>query len=139
MMSEDGEHIKQLSHLGKLPRTPTSHYEANQLIHAQSLSLIQLFATSWTIGCQAPLSIGFSRQVNWSGLPCPSPGDLPHPGIKPWSPALQADSLPFQPPSLGVCIPNPKLLCRFLPSFAIYVLCSNKRYPVSPRADELTF
>ena len=98
MMSEDGEHIKQLSHLGKLPRTPTSHYEANQLIHAQSLSLIQLFATSWTIGCQAPLSIGFSRQVNWSGLPFLAAEDLPTPGIEPtslMSLALASGSLPL--------------------------------------------
>ena len=47
---------------------------------------------------QAPLSMGFSRQEYWSGLPCPSPGDLSHPGIKPGSLALQADSLPSEPP-----------------------------------------
>ena len=47
---------------------------------------------------QAPLSVGFSRQEHWSGLPCPPPGDLPHPGIEPGSPALQADSLPSEPP-----------------------------------------
>ena len=46
-----------------------------------------------TVACQAPLSMGFSRQENWSGLPFPSPGDLLDPGIKPGSPALQADSL----------------------------------------------
>ena len=45
---------------------------------------------------QAPLSVGFSRQEYWSGLPEPSPEDLPNPGIEPWSPALQADSLPFE-------------------------------------------
>ena len=45
-------------------------------------SCVQLFATLWTIACQAPLSMGFSRQVYWSGLPCPPPGDLPNPGIK---------------------------------------------------------
>ena len=45
---------------------------------------------------QAPLSMGFSRQEYWSELPFPSPGDLPDPGIKPRSPALQADSLPFE-------------------------------------------
>ena len=50
-------------------------------------------ATPWTVTCQAPLSIGFSRQKYWSGLPFPSPGDLPDPGIEPRSPALQADSL----------------------------------------------
>ena len=47
----------------------------------------------WTVACQAPLSIGFSRQGYWSGLPFPSPGDLPDPGIKPGFPALQADYL----------------------------------------------
>ena len=47
--------------------------------------------------CQAPLSMGFSRQKYWSGLPCPPPGDLPKPGIKPRSSMLQADSLPSEP------------------------------------------
>ena len=53
-------------------------------------------ATPWTVDCQAPLSMGFSRQEYWSGLPCPPPGDLPDPGIEltsPVSPALQVDSL----------------------------------------------
>ena len=54
--------------------------------------------TPWTAGCQAPLSMGFSRQECWSGLPFPSPGDLPHPGVEPRSPALQAGSLLFEPP-----------------------------------------
>ena len=49
--------------------------------------------TPWTLARQAPLSIGFSRQEYWSGLPLPSPGDLPDPGIKPRCPTLQADSL----------------------------------------------
>ena len=53
------------------------------------------FATPWTVACQAPLSRGFSRQEYWSGLPFPSPGDLPDLGIKPTSPALQVDSLPL--------------------------------------------
>ena len=50
-------------------------------------------ATPWTVACQAPLSMGFSRQKYWSELPFPSPEDLPNPGIEPGSPALQADSL----------------------------------------------
>ena len=50
--------------------------------------------TLWTVALQAPLSMGFSRQEYWSGLPCPPPGDLSNPGIKPVSPALQVDSLP---------------------------------------------
>ena len=57
-----------------------------------SFSRVWLFATPWTIACQAPLSMGFSRQEYWSGLPCPPPRDLPDPGIKPASPAL-ADRL----------------------------------------------
>ena len=55
------------------------------------------FATSWTVARQAPLSMEFSRQKYWSGLPFPSPGDFPDPGIEPGSPALQADSLPSEP------------------------------------------
>ena len=59
----------------------------------KSLSRVQLFGTPWTVARQAPLSMGFSRQESWSGLPFPSPGDLPNPGIEPGSPALQADAL----------------------------------------------
>ena len=50
--------------------------------------LVRLFATPWTVACQAPLSVEFSRQQNWKGLPCPPPGHLPDPGIEPTSPAL---------------------------------------------------
>ena len=52
----------------------------------------------WTVVGQTPPSMGFSRQEYWTGLPCPSPGDLPDSGIKPGSPALQAESLPSEPP-----------------------------------------
>ena len=62
------------------------------------LSHVQLFATPWSIAQQVPLSMEFSRQENWSGLPFPPPGHLPHPGIEPGSPALQTDSLPSEPP-----------------------------------------
>ena len=55
------------------------------------LSHVLLFATPWTVACQAPLSLEFSRQEYWSGLPFPSPGVLPNPEIKPTSLALQAD------------------------------------------------
>ena len=57
------------------------------------LSHVQLFAAPWTVACQVPLLIGFSRQEYWSGLPYTLPGDLPNPGIKPRSPTLQVDSL----------------------------------------------
>ena len=53
-------------------------------------------ATPWTLACQARLSMRFSRQEYWSGLPFPSPGNLPYPAIKPRFPALQADSLPTE-------------------------------------------
>ena len=56
----------------------------------------------WTVAHQAPLFMGVSRQEYWSGLPFPSPGDRPDPGIEPRSPALQADSLPIELPAL-VC------------------------------------
>ena len=52
---------------------------------------VQLFATPWTVTLQAPLSMAFSRQEDWSGLPFPPPGDLSDPEIKPTSPVLQAD------------------------------------------------
>ena len=64
----------------------------------KSLSHVLLFATPWTIAYQAPLSMGFSRQECWSGLPFPSPGDLPNPGIEPRSLALQEDTLLSEPP-----------------------------------------
>ena len=67
-------------------------------VKVKSLSRIRLFATPWTVAHQAPLSMGFSRQEYWSGLPFPSPGDLPNPGIKSRSPALQADTLTSEPP-----------------------------------------
>ena len=66
-------------------------------VKCQSLSHVQLFETPWTVAYQAPLSVEFSRQEYWSGLPFPSPGDLPHPGIKPGSPTLQANSLLTEP------------------------------------------
>ena len=60
-------------------------------LHAKSLRLCPTVCDPWTVACQAPLSMGFSRQEYWSGLPCLPPGDLPDPGIEPTSaaPALQ--------------------------------------------------
>ena len=60
-------------------------------------SHVQLFATLWTVARQAPQSMGFSRQEYWSGLPCFPPGDLPDPGVKPLSPALQVDFFTVEP------------------------------------------
>ena len=67
-------------------------------MYVNSLSLVRLFVTPWSIIHQALLSMGFFRQEYWSGFPFPSPGDLPKPGIEPRSPALQADFLPSEPP-----------------------------------------
>ena len=61
-------------------------------VKVKLLSCVQLFGTPWTVAYQAFPSMGFSRQEYWSGLPFPSPGDLSNPGIKPMSPALQADA-----------------------------------------------
>ena len=86
---------------------PLSHQRACMLSH---FSCAQLLVTPRTVAHQAPLSMGFSRQEYWSGLPCPPPGNLPNPEIKPRSPALQADSLPSEPPGkkLITCIRNPR-------------------------------
>ena len=67
-------------------------------VKVKSLSRVRLFATPWTVAHQAPLSMGFSKQEYWSGLPFPSPGDLPNPGIEPTSPTLQGDALTSEPP-----------------------------------------
>ena len=64
----------------------------------KSLSRVRLFATPWTVAYQALPSMGFSRQEYWSGVPFPSPGGLPDPGIKPGSPTVQADALTSEPP-----------------------------------------
>ena len=66
------------------------------------LSHVRLCVTPRAVACQAPLSMGFSRQEYWSGLPCPPPGDLLSPGIEPVSPELQVDSLPVEQPGSPV-------------------------------------
>ena len=77
----------------------------------KSLSRVRLFATVWTVAHQAPPSMEFSRQECWSGLPFPSPGNLPDPGIEPRSPVLQADALPSEPPGKPFeCILNFKYI-----------------------------
>ena len=74
--------------------------------------------TPWTVARQAPLSMGFSRQEDWSGLPCPPAGDLPDPGTEPRSPALQADSLPTEPP--GKPLVNPLFSNKM---FMYFIVC----------------
>ena len=80
------------------------------LFFFKSLSRVQLFVTPWAIAYQAPLSMGFSRQEYWTGVPFPSPGDLPYPGIEPGSPTLHAmDSLLSKPqgsPQVALVVKN---------------------------------
>ena len=102
------------------------------------LSRVRFFATPWTVAYQDPPSMGFSRQEYWRGLPFPSPGDLPDPGIEPGSPTLKVKSLSHvqlfatpwtvayqDPPSMGFSrqeywsglpFPSPTLQADFLPS-----------------------
>ena len=85
---------------------------AQKASKSEVAQLCQLFEILWTVAHQAPpLSMGFSRQEYWSGVPLSSPGDLPNPGIKLRSPTLRADALPSEPPgeSLVVLL----LLSRF--------------------------
>ena len=70
----------------------------------KSLSHVQFFVTPWIVDYQTPLSMEFSRQRYWSGLPFPSPGDFPDPGIEPASPTLQAASLPSEPPGKSISL-----------------------------------
>ena len=75
--------------------------------------------TPWTTACQASLSMGFSRKEYWSGLPFPPPGDLPKPGIKPRSPALQVDSVLSEPPgkhTVGIEVNLKKWSCSVVPN-----------------------
>ena len=78
-----------------LPLLHLLHWQAGSLplllLLLSCFSHVPLFVTLWTVARQAPLSMGFSRQEHWSGLPCPPPGDL-EPGIQPRSPTFQADS-----------------------------------------------
>ena len=86
--------------MGILDKTKSSSQKTDHecvCAHAEVVHLF-LFSTLWTIARQFPLSMRFSRQEYWSGLPCPSPWNLPKPDIEPSFPTLQADSLPSEPP-----------------------------------------
>ena len=83
----------------------------------KSLSRVWVFEIPWTVAYQASLSMGFSRQEYWSGLPFPSPGDLPDSGIKPGSPALEGDALTSEPPGKPIyykyCVIMTHLITHF--------------------------
>ena len=72
--------------------------KAGRIVYGEVAQSCPTLATPWTVAYQASPSMGFSRQEYWSGLPFPSPGDLPDPGIEPGSPALEADTLTSEPP-----------------------------------------
>ena len=86
-------------------------FSSVQFSSVQSLSRVRLFATPWTVAYQAFPSMGFSRQEYWSGLPFPSPGDFPNPGIELGSPTLEADVLTSEPPGKlpNICISSVQL------------------------------
>ena len=99
-------------------------YKVN--VKVKSLSCVWLFVTPWTEDRQAPLSMGFSREEYWSGLPFPSPGDLSDPGTEPVSPALQADTLRSEPPGkphipIKLCVHTRVYVCMLVYS----VMCDS--------------
>ena len=73
-------------------------------VKVRSLSRVRLLVTPWTAAHQAPLSMGLCGQEYWSGLPLPSPGDLPNPGTEPRFPTLEADALTSEPPGKHKCV-----------------------------------
>ena len=93
----------------------------------KSFSRVRFFATLWTVAHKDPPSMGFSRQEYWSGLPFPSPGDLPNPGIEPRSPASQAEALTSEPPrnpfnEVRQTIKNITFMCLYEFGLGNYIL-----------------
>ena len=89
----------------------------------KSLSHVQLFTTQWAVAYQAPPSMGFSRHKYWSGLPFPSPGDRPNPGIEPGSPTWKADALTSEPPgktAFAVVPPKYLLITKYWRLFPMF-------------------
>ena len=82
----------------EMPETQVPSLVWESEVKVKLLSHVRLFVTPWTVAYQTSPSMGFSREEYWIGLPFPSQEDLPNPGIKPWSPTLQADTLPSEPP-----------------------------------------
>ena len=105
-------------------------------------SHVWVFANPWTAACQPPLSMGFSRQENWSGLPCPPPGDLSIPGIRPRYPTLQTDSVPSEHPQTLVFI-TVKVQPWFISNLLYFGHCSggfpgraSGKYKICPPVQE---
>ena len=89
--------LNSVLHPFKIVNSPFPYTITSWKVKVKSISRVRLFATPWTVAYQAPPSMGFFKQY-WSGLPFPSPGDVPDPGTEPSSPALQADALTSEPP-----------------------------------------
>ena len=111
---------------------------------AQSLRHIHLFPIPWTVARQAPLSMGFSRKEYWSGLPFPTPRDLPNPGVKSRSLALHVDSLPSEPPRKpkNTGLVNLSLLQGIFPtqeSNPCLLLCKQSLYQLSYQGSPCTY
>ena len=96
----------------------------------KSLSRVQLFVTPWTVVYPVSPSMGFSRQEYWSGLPFPSPGDLPDPGIEPEFPALSADALPSEPPGKYT------KTCMWIFIAALFIIAKTWKQPRCPSMSE---
>ena len=103
------------SSLGFRQQPPTS-----QLFDTRMTQLCPTLCTPWTVAHQGPLSPGFPRQEDWSGLPCPPPGDLVNPEIELESPALQADSLPVELSGKPIHVRTAPLTRPTLPAICFY-------------------
>ena len=101
------------------------------------LSRVQFFITSWTVAHQAPLSMEFSRQESWNGLPLPSPGNLRKPEIEPGSPALQADSLLSEPIYMSPFSVQFSSVAHSCPTVCDPMDCSTPGFPVHHQLPEL--
>ena len=107
----------------------------------KSLSRVRLFATPWTVAYQAPPSMGFSRQEFWSGLPLPSPGDPPDPGIEPGSPALQTDALPSEQDPVKQLLPTQAAMGSTVPCHraSLVVWKALRPLPTVPAVPEVMY
>ena len=116
-----------ISHSEEKARTPES-----ERVSCPVVSSVWLFTTPWTAAHQAPLSTGFPRQEYWSGLPFPSPGDLPHPGIEPRTPALRTDSLLSEPQGLEPIRTQEKMLFKAHTSASLWTFLGTRKHTEGP-------
>ena len=112
------------------------HIHIGVFSSVQSLSTVQLLATPWTAAHQAPPSMGFPGQEYWSGLPFPSPGDLPYPGIEPGSPVLAGGFLTTVPPGGLVKTLIERDMCTPMFIAALFITARTWKQPRCPSADE---